>query len=105
MSGLFAAEARRYGEQHVLMQEQLRESVIGAATDVHRAAGPELSESAYEQRLCHELSLRGITFCRQVELPVVYKGIHLGCDHRMDLVVEDQVVVGIKTVDGLAPVH
>jgi GxxExxY protein len=89
----------------MLVQEQLTEAVIGAAIDVHRALGPGLLESAYEQCLRHELSLRGISFKRQVELPVVYKAVHLDCGYRMDLVVEDQVVVEIKTVERLAPVH
>ncbi len=89
----------------MLVQEQLTEAVIGAAIEVHRVLGPGLLESAYEQCLCHELSLTGRSFERQVELPVVYKGVRLDCGYRMDLVVEDQVVVEIKTVDKLAPVH
>ncbi len=89
----------------MLVQEQLTEAVIGAAIEVHRALGPGLLESAYEQCLCHELSLRGIPFSRQVDLPVVYKGVRLDCGYRMDLVVDDQVIVEIKTVDRLSPVH
>ena len=62
-------------------------------------------KSAYEQCLCHELSLRGLQLQRQVELPVVYKGIRLDCGYRMDVVVEDAVIVELKTVDKLLPIH
>ena len=89
----------------MLVQEQLTEAVIGAAIEVHRVLGPGLLESAYEQCLCYELSARGMSFARQVELPVVYKDVRLDCGYRMDLVVEDRVIVEIKTVDRLAPVH
>jgi GxxExxY protein len=89
----------------MLVQEQLTEAVIGAAIEVHRVLGPGLLESAYEQCLFHELSVQGVSFRRQVELPVVYKGLQLDCGCRMDLVVEDQVVVEIKTVERLMPVH
>lgn len=88
-----------------LLHEDLTEAVIGAAIEVHRILGPGLLESAYEECLCHELTLRGIPFRRQVALPIVYKGVHLDCGYRMDLVVGDQVVVEVKTVDKLAPVH
>jgi len=79
--------------------------IIGAAIEVHRELGPGLLESAYEQCLCHELSLRGLAFQRQVDLPVVYKGIRLDCGYRMDVVVEETVVVELKTVDKLLPIH
>ncbi len=79
--------------------------IIGAAIEVHREIGAGLLESAYEQCLCHELSLRGMNFQRQVDLPVVYKGVRLDCGYRMDVVVEDTVVVELKTVDKLLPIH
>lgn len=86
-------------------EDAITGAVIGAAIEVHRELGPGLLESAYEQCLCHELSLRGLSFQRQVELPVVYKAIRLDCGYRMDLVVEETVVVELKTVDKLLPIH
>jgi GxxExxY protein len=84
---------------------RLTESIIGAAIEVHRVTGPGLLEAVYEECLCCELSQRGLSFLRQVELPVVYKGIKLSFGFRMDLVVEDSVVLELKTVDRLIPVH
>ena len=89
----------------MLLAEQITEAIIGAAIEVHRLLGPGLLESTYEECLCHELSLRGLAFERQVALPVLYKGVKLDCGYRMDLVVADQVVVELKTVDALLPVH
>ena len=83
----------------------LTEKIIGAAIEVHRVLGPGLLESAYEECLCHELRLREIAFTRQQPLPVVYKGIHLDCGYRLDVVVESQVVVELKTVDRILPIH
>ena len=67
--------------------------------------GPGLLESAYEACLCREFQLQGIPFKSQVELPVEYKGIRLDCGYRMDLVVNDQVVIEIKCVEKILPVH
>jgi GxxExxY protein len=72
---------------------------------VHRELGPGLLESAYKQCLCHELTLRGVPFVYEQPLPVVYKGLQLDCGYRVDLIVADAVVVELKTVDRLAPVH
>ncbi len=83
----------------------LTENIIGGAIEVHQALGPGLLESAYEQCLCHELSLRGIPFRRQVELPVQYKGIKLDCGYRIDVLVEDLVIVELKAVEQLLPIH
>jgi GxxExxY protein len=79
--------------------------IIGAAIEVHRQLGPGLLESAYEECLCHELHLRGIGFRRQIELPVEYKGIKLDCGYRLDLIVQDEVVVELKCVERVLPVH
>jgi GxxExxY protein len=79
-----------------LLHEELNECVIGAAIEVHRALGPGLLESAYEECLCHEFHLRGLGFQRQVPLPVEYKGVKLDCGYRIDLLVEDAVVLGNK---------
>ena len=86
-------------------EDRTTREIIGAAIDVHKELGPGLLESAYEQCLCHELSLRGLSFRRQSSLPVEYKGIRLDCGYRIDLIVEDLVVVELKTVDHIMPVH
>jgi len=84
---------------------EITEAIIGASIEVHRALGPGLLESAYVQCLCYELRLRQIPFALEVSLPVVYKGLKLDCGYRVDLVVADSVVVEIKAVERLAPVH
>lgn len=81
------------------------ETIIGAAIEVHRNLGPGLLESAYEECLCHELKLRDMSFQRQVPLPVIYKGMRLDCGYRLDLLVNDEVVVELKAVDSLQPIH
>ena len=88
-----------------LMEEELTDAIIGAAIEIHRELGPGLLESAYEQCLCHELHLRKIPFVRQLELPVAYKGRKLDCGYRIDLLAKDAVVVEIKAVPRLLPVH
>jgi len=84
---------------------ELTELLIGCAIEVHRTLGPGLLESAYEVCLCRELSLRGIHFERQVAIPVEYKGVKLDCGYRADLIVTDMILVEIKAVDQLAPIH
>ena len=79
--------------------------IIGAAIDVHRQLGPGLLESAYEQCLCHELHLRGLPFTCQVDLPVLYKGLRLDCGYKIDLIVNDEVIVELKAVERILPVH
>lgn len=86
-------------------EDQITAKIIGAAIEVHRVLGPGLLESAYEECLCYELSLRGLEFKRQVGLPVTYKGIKLACGYKMDLLVEDLIVVELKTVENLLRVH
>jgi GxxExxY protein len=83
----------------------ITDQIIGAAIEVHRETGPGLLESAYEECLCYELSQLKLGFQRQVPLPVVYKGIKLDCGYKMDLLVEDTVIVELKTVEQLIPVH
>ena len=84
---------------------QWSESVIGACIEVHRHLGPGLLESAYEQCLCHELTLASEPYERQKPLPVRYKGIELQTGYRLDLVVDSQLVVELKAVERLLPVH
>jgi len=79
--------------------------IIGAAIEVHRVLGPGLLESAYEEALCRELALRNAPFERQVPLPVAYKGMPLDCGYRLDLVVDEKVIVELKTVESLMPIH
>jgi GxxExxY protein len=84
---------------------ELTEKIIGAAIEVHKALGPGLLESAYEGCLAHELSLANVYFERQVPLPVLYKSLQLDCGYRIDFLVEKTVVVELKAVEGLQPVH
>ena len=79
--------------------------VIGAAIDVHRALGPGLLESAYETCLAYELAQRGLNVERQKPLPIVYKGISLDTGYRLDLLVERKILLELKAVDSLTPLH
>jgi GxxExxY protein len=85
--------------------DQITRRIIGAAIEVHRHLGPGLLESAYETCLAHELRELGFKVEQQKPLPVVYKGVQLDCGYRMDSVVEDSVIVEIKAIDQLAPIH
>jgi GxxExxY protein len=85
--------------------DSITEQVIGAAIRVHRALGPGLLESAYEACLAFELNRRGLNVEQQKPLPLVYEGVKLDCGYRIDLHVEGSVVVEIKSVDALAPIH
>jgi GxxExxY protein len=87
------------------VENKTTERIIGAAIEVHRNLGPGLLESAYEECLCHELSQSGLRYQRQVSLPVTYKGLKLDCGYRMDIVVEDSVILEIKSIDEFAPIH
>ena len=80
-------------------------AVIGAAIEVHRNLGPGLLESSYDSCLCHEMVVRGIPFARQVALPVEYKGVTLDCGYRVDYVVASSVVLELKSVMAIEPVH
>jgi GxxExxY protein len=100
-----AAESTEVRLSRPVALNRLTELIIGAAIEVHRNTGPGLMESVYEECLCYELSQLGLKFERQVELPVAYKQIKLKCGFRMDLVVEDAVVLELKTVDELLPIH
>jgi len=88
-----------------MTDQELTHSIIGAAIEVHRLLGPGLLESAYEECLAHELLLRGIPFDRQKALPVVYKTTKLECGYRIDLLVDGRVVVELKAIEALAPIH
>jgi GxxExxY protein len=83
----------------------LTETIIGAAISIHRELGPGLVESAYEACMAYELADRKLKIERQKRLPVVYRGVQLECGYRIDLLVEKQVVVEIKAVERLEPIH
>lgn len=84
--------------------EALTGAIIGAAIEVHRELGPGFLESVYENALAVELRSRGIPFVQQLEVPIYYRGVEVG-RHRLDLLVFGQVVVELKTVKEIAPIH
>lgn len=84
---------------------QLSEAIIGACIEVHRTLGPGLLESAYEECLCHELSQRNIPFQRQVPVPVRYKSVLLDCAYKIDVLAASAIVVELKSVERIEPVH
>jgi GxxExxY protein len=85
--------------------KQLTHEIIGAAIAVHKELGPGLLEAVYEECLCHELQLRGVQFDRQKPIPVVYKGSKLDCGYRADIVVCGRVIVEVKAIVAIAPIH
>ncbi|MDH5556619.1 MAG: GxxExxY protein [Alphaproteobacteria bacterium] len=86
-------------------RDPLTDRVIGSGIEVHRQLGPGLLESAYEECLCYELYTAGISFKRQVALPVRYKEVRLDCGYRIDIVVEEKLIIELKTVEILQRVH
>jgi GxxExxY protein len=85
--------------------DELSGRVIGYAIEVHRSLGPGLLESAYDACLCHELTQGRVDYQRQVPLPVLYKGIELDCAYRLDSIVERRLIIEIKAVEKLLPIH
>jgi GxxExxY protein len=88
-----------------MLDNELTQQIIGAAIEVHRLLGPGLLESAYEECPCCELQARNLMFERQKPIPLVYKDTKLDCGYRLDLLVEGRVVVELKGVGALAPIH
>ena len=88
----------------MLIDEELTQQIIGAAIEVHKVLGPGLLESAYEQCICHELSLRGLKGVRQMTLPLHYKGVTLDIGYRIDIVVEDRVVLELKVAKAITDI-
>ena len=84
--------------------DDLAYEIIGGAIEVHKTIGPGLLESVYEKCLIHELTIRGLVLKSQMLVPVVYKGMEMHCDLRLDLLVEDQVIVELKSVQTLLPI-
>src|SRR5437868_1186214 len=95
--------AQRTAEQ--LFLDRTTDAIIRGAIAVHSVLGPGLLESAYEACLCHELRDAGLKVDRQVELPVIYKGVRIHLAYRLDLVVEDSVIVDLKAVTKVPPIH
>lgn len=83
----------------------LSNRVIGCAIEVHRNLGPGLLESTYEQCLAHELKLQGIPFLAQHPLPVEYKGLRLDCGYRVDVLIDHQILLELKSVESLLGIH
>src|SRR5450759_6030804 len=77
--------------------------IIATAIEVHRHLGPDLLESAYQECVCYELSQMGLSFTREVHLPLSYKGLQLDCSYRIDLLVEDAVLVELKSIEQILP--
>ena len=84
---------------------ELSNKVIGCAIEVHKALGPGLLESAYQQCFCHELKLNGVGFQVEKPLPIDYKGCRLDCGYRIDILVEDEIILELKSVEQLNHVH
>ena len=87
------------------MLNDLSKRVIGLCIEVHRELGPGLLESAYEIALAHELSLAGLKFQTQIEQPVTYKGVRLDCGYRLDFLIEGELILELKAVQEVIPVH
>ena len=83
----------------------LTNQIIGLATRVHTHLGPGLLENAYERCLCHEFECHAVPYARQVELPIQYNDLQISCGYRADIIVADQVILEIKSVDRLLPIH
>ena len=84
---------------------ELTHAIIGAAIEIHRELGPGLLEAVYEECLAQEMTVRGIPFERQKPVPLVLKGLKLECGYRLDLLVAGRIVVEIKAIEALAPIH
>lgn len=89
----------------MLHDQDLTSQIIGAAIEVHRVLGPGLLESAYETCLCYELRQRNIPFVKEVPLPISYKGVALDCGYRVDICVDDRVLLELKSVDEICDLH
>jgi len=100
-------KTQRHGgtENPIFYNKELTDKIIASAIEVHRYLGPGLLESAYEECFCHELYLQEIPFERQKPLPLEYKGIKLDCGYRIDIIVDNKVVIELKCVDKITPVH
>ena len=105
MNCIHRKDAKDAKKKMKIDENKLSNEIIGAAIEVHRHLGPGLLESAYEECLCRELSIRQIAFERQKALPVFYKGIKLDCGYRLDIVVKNLVIIELKAVNKIIPIH
>jgi GxxExxY protein len=104
--GLKSYSPRRHGETSNYADRGVAHGTgDGAAIDVHRELGPGLLQSAYEECLCHEFHLRNLDFRRQVNVPVLYRGLSLDCGYRLDIIVKDTVILEVKSVEQVLPIH
>ncbi|MBG43340.1 MAG: GxxExxY protein [Aequorivita sp.] len=88
-----------------MTENEISSKIIGASIEVHKQLGPGLLESTYEICLAHELKLMGLEVKQQIPLPVIYKDVKLNAGYRIDMIVENKVIIEIKSVDALAPIH
>ncbi len=88
-----------------MLYEDLSKKIIGAAIEVHKRLGPGMLESAYEECLCYELNLKNLNYQRQVPVPIIYKEIKLECGYRIDILVENKIVLELKSIECFNPVH
>ncbi len=88
-----------------MIHEELTEKIYAACIEVHSHLGPGLLESTYEACICHELAQRTLSFRRQVVMPVQFKGISIDCGYRLDLIVEEKVIMELKAVEKILPIH
>jgi GxxExxY protein len=98
----FTAESAEAAETEL---NALTETIIGAAIEIHKTVGPGLLESVYEECLAFELIEKGLKVARQKEVPIFYKNVKLDCGYRLDLAVNDKVIVEIKCITAIAPIH
>ena len=92
-------------ETKKMLYEDLTKEIIGAAIEVHKILGPGMLESAYEECLCYELKKRNLSFNRQQPIPIIYKEIKLECGYRADLIVENKVILELKSSEGITPIY
>jgi GxxExxY protein len=102
---MITTETLRHREEEGVEGDSLTAAIIGAAIEIHRTLGPGLLEAAYEECLCYELNLRGLKLRRQVQIPVEYKGVKLDCNYSADLLVNEEVILELKAVEKILPVH
>jgi len=97
--------SNRLFDDFIMDINKLSNKIIGAAIEVHKTLGPGLLESAYEECLCFEFSLGGLNFERQKALPVIYKGKKLDCGYRLDIVVEEVIILELKSCNSIEAIH
>ena len=88
-----------------MTENEISHKIIGIALEIHKKLGPGLLESVYEECLAHELKIKTVNFERQKELPIEYKGLKLNCGYRIDLLVQDQLILELKSCDAIQPIH